>query len=513
MTEYFSADGFPLRISLTELKVESERLYANRKRKTCFDLSGHSLSRSMCEFLITHCSSLVAATLNCYGTAFGSLLRFFGGSSYITLNAESFAEYVKWLKHQKTTRRGGQYAESTRRTYGIYLLGFMEWLTDADKIAVNEVDSARQCFLRAFKGYNARGLELLRLRAISPDEYIRLIRAARLEYEACKEKVNGSHVGQCEYDVMAPLLPISILLGAQLGLRSVEFNYLKVGDLKGEYLALNPPNKKPSVIWLPPSVKACLDLAQRWMLNYRPNPTRDEPLLACTSNRTGQTPMRFDTPLLNYWLNKFYRKYFDVVGLDGKPGLYQTHENGQLQLVPTSLPFRDFRSAAITEVARHERNPEAVKRFARHIYFNSTFRFYIRETHSQWISNVARFLAPSAELVRISLENRIASKSEERLAHESNATVAGGHCEQALSGDRSCQRATDCRLCSFFRIHTSKREFFVQEREDALKEADRLQNGFGLHRDAQNLKEFAALNEAIINRIDEHLSSGSKKQR
>jgi hypothetical protein len=506
MTEYFSSDGFLIRISLTEFKVESERLYANRKRKSYFDLSGHSLSRSMCEFLITHCSSLVAGTLNCYGTAFGSLLRFFADSSYITLNAESFAEYLKWLKHQKTTRRGGQYAESTRRTYGIYVLGFMEWLMDADEIAVNEVDSARQCFVRAFKGYNARGLELLRLRAISPDEYVGLIRAARLEYETCKEVVNGSCAVQRDYDVAFPLLPFSGLLGAQLGIRPVEFNYLTVGDLQGEYLALNPPNKEPSVIWLPPSIKATLDLALKWMNNYRPNPARDEPLLAYPSHRTGQAPVRFDTPLLNYWLNKFYRKYFDVVGPDGKPCLYQTHENGQLQLVPTSLKFRDFRSAAITEVARHERNPEVVKRFARHIYFTTTLRFYVREIHTQWVSNVARFLAPSAELVRIALENRIASKSEERLARKAHATVDGGHCEQALSGDRSCQRATDCRLCSFFRIHTSKRQFFVQEREGALKEADRLQGELGLHRDAQNLKEFAALNEAIINRIDEHLS-------
>ena len=128
------------------------------------------------------------------------------------------------------------------------------------------------------------------------------------------------------------------------------------------------------------------------------------------------------------------------------------------------------------------------------------------ETHSQWTSNVARFLAPSAELVRISLENRVASEPEERAASDAKATVAGGHCEQALSGDRLCQRATDCRLCSFFTIHTSKREFFVQERQGALKEADRLQNELGLYRDAQNLREFAALNEAIINRIDEHLS-------
>jgi len=42
--------------------------------------------------------------------------------------------------------------------------------------------------------------------------------------------------------------------------------------------------------------------------------------------------------------------------------------------------------------------------------------------------------------------------------------------------------------------------------EDTLEEAQRLQDEHGLIRDAQNLREFAALNQAIISRIDEHLS-------
>jgi hypothetical protein len=164
-----------------------------------------------------------------------------------------------------------------------------------------------------------------------------------------------------------------------------------------------------------------------------------------------------------------------------------------------------YRSAAITEGARHERNPTALMRFARHASFDTTIKFYIRETHEQWMLNVARSLAPSAELLRISLENEVASPEEEKVAGVAEATVPGGHCEQALSGDRSCQRATDCRLCAFFRIHISKREFFVREREDALERALWLQTEHGLSRDAQNLRELAALNQAVISRIDDHL--------
>ncbi|HYE72408.1 MAG TPA: hypothetical protein VEF04_03720, partial [Blastocatellia bacterium] len=115
-------------------------------------------------------------------------------------------------------------------------------------------------------------------------------------------------------------------------------------------------------------------------------------------------------------------------------------------------------------------------------------------------------LAPSAELVRICLDNKIAKPEEEEKAQAAGAQVPGGHCEPALTGDHSCMRATDCRLCPFFRIHISKRELFVRDMEDALEKAQHLQSEQGLIRDAQNLREFAGLNQAIIDRIDEHLA-------
>ena len=121
------------------------------------------------------------------------------------------------------------------------------------------------------------------------------------------------------------------------------------------------------------------------------------------------------------------------------------------------------------------------------------------------MNNVALCLAPSAELLRIALENRIANQSEERTAQASIASVPGGHCAQALSGDLSCRRAIDCRLCQFFRIHVSKREFFVKELEEGLAQAETLQRDEGLTRESQNLRQFAALNQAIISRIDEHV--------
>jgi hypothetical protein len=506
-TEYFSRDGFPIMVDLGQLLVVTERLYASRKRKAYFDLSGHPLSYRMCEFLIAHSSGQPAASLVSFASTFVNLLRFFEATSYWSLTAESFVAYLNWLRKKPIKREAGKYKESTRRSYSTFVLRFMDWLLEYGEVKPFDLDAAREAFQKTFKGFNARGLELLRLTAISPDEYVRLIRTVRLEYESCKSLIQQSHASQDEYDVTFPLLPFSILLGAQLGLRSVEFNHLNVGDLRGDCLLLNPPNKKPSVVWLPTGVIACLDLARDWISRHRVDAVPTDPLLICPARERSQGFVRFDTPRLADSLSRFYRKYFNVMS-DGKPCLYKSVEEPDSTPEPYSLLFRDFRSAAITEAARHERNPEAVRRFARHTYFSTTLRFYIRETHHQWVNNVALFLRPSAELVRMSLENSVATEVEEKKANASNAAVMGGHCEQALSGDHSCRRAIDCRLCAFFRIHISKRDFFVKEKEAALDQAERMQNGSGLHRDAENLREFAALNEAIINRIDDYLSTG-----
>jgi len=388
------------------------------------------------------------------------------------------------------------------------VLKFIEWLADAGEVGASDVFAARLRHQRAFRGSSARRIELMRLTAVSPDDYVRLIRAIRLEYEECKNLLDQSTAKQDEYESTFPLLPFAALLGAELAVRTEEFNYLYVRDLRGDRLLLNPPNKEASEVWLPPSLMASLDLARECMSRYRADPRPDDPLLVCQLHKGPRVhmPVRFDSIILNNLLKKFYRKYFNIIAPDGMPFLYTLSADDELNLRPFSLPFDSYRSAAITEEARHERNPDAVRRFARHRYFSTTEKYYIRETHRQWMTNIATSLAPSAELLRISLDNKVANTREEQVANTANANVAGGHCEEALSGDRSCRRAVDCRLCGFFRIHISKREFFVKEREDALEQAQSLQTEQGLARDAQNLREFAALNQAIINRIDEYVS-------
>ncbi len=505
---FFSSDLAEVEVNLADCTLKTTRLIANRTYAHNFDLIGHPLSRVVCEYLVERGPNLPSSTLAVYCYAFLRLLSFFQDAGYQSLNAESYAGFIEWMKTAQLQQRSNALAEGTRRVFSSMILKFMEWLGYRGLINENEVDFARVRYRRAWRGFSARQLERMRLKAVSPEDYIRLIRAIRLEYEECKQLLEKSCHEQDEYDTTFPLLPFSMLLGAELAVRSVELNHLKVRDLRGDRLLLNPPNKLASEVWLPPSLMASLALAQNWMSRYRTTSTLDDPLLVCPLKKGPRSNqlVQFDTMLIHSSLTRFYRKYFDLIAPDGLPYLYSIAPEDESELIPFSLSFSDFRSAAITEAARHERNPAVVMRFARHRSFATTLKYYIREIHRQWVSNVATFLAPSAQLVRISLENKIASSEEEAKAEASDAAVPGGHCEPALSGDHSCIRASDCRLCPFFRIHVSKREFFVKEMEDTLEQSERLQSEHGLIRDAQNLREFAALNQAIINRIDEHLA-------
>ena len=123
-------------------------------------------------------------------------------------------------------------AENTRRAYGTFVLKFMEWLVDTGLVHPREADLARLRHQKAFRGFSARQLEKMRMTAVSPDDYVRLIKVIRLEYEECRGLLDGDPEVQDKYDATFPLLPFSMLLGTELALRSAELNHLYVSDLK-----------------------------------------------------------------------------------------------------------------------------------------------------------------------------------------------------------------------------------------------------------------------------------------
>jgi hypothetical protein len=504
-----SIDLRPVEICQSAQTIKVTNMIVNRRFDYSFDLGGQPLSPYLCDFLIRRTPNMTSATIVSYCYAFSRLLDCFNKTGFRWLNAEAFSAFIKWLKETRSIRTQEAFAEDTRRGYANFVLRFMESLANAGAISPGEVETARIRHQKMSRGNSERRFERLRISAVLPEEYVRLIRAIRMEYEECKAYLADTCNGDSQVATIFPLLPFTLLLGAKKAVRSAEFNHLKVGDLQGNRLMLNPPNKNSSEIWLEPELLEALTLAENFMLSDRAARKSDDPLLTILLDdgpRAGK-PVRFDTMLLRNLLKKFYSKYFNLLDPDGMPSLYSTAAEDESDLVPFRLPFSAYRSAAITDMARHERNPEAVRIFARLESYDTALIYYIREVHRQWLQNVTLALSPSAELLRIALNNKIANPQEESAARSAGASVPGGHCGPAVDGDRSCVRSTDCRLCSFFRIHVSKRRYFVQEMEETLAEADKLQNEDGLLRDAQNLRQFAALNKAIIDRIDDHIAA------
>ncbi len=302
--------------------------------------------------------------------------------NFSAINSEAFAGYVGWLKDIGKRRGGTPLAEASRRVSASRIIILMEWLVETGRLSPSEVEIARRRYRKAFRGFASRAQELLRTKAIGPEEYIRLLRAIRMEYECCLELLNQPKEKQDEYDPTFPLLPFVMQLGLTLALRSVELNHLLVGDLISDRLRVRPPNKRASEVWLPPSLKAALELAQVWMARYRPTKDSYDPLLAIplTRGKRKGSYIRFDTIALRGSLKLFYQKYFLLSDKDGKPLLYSASGEDQSKLIPFGLPFSEFRSAAITEAARHERNPAKLRMFARHKYVETTFKYYVRET-------------------------------------------------------------------------------------------------------------------------------------
>lgn len=503
---FTSNDYRTVNIDFTTSSVQLNYLVAGRVCEIVVDLSGHPMSNSLCQFLYVRGPNWPAATLASYCSAFEKVLLYLAAKDYPEINSEAFAGFIVWLKEVRKLRGGTPLTEASRRAIATLVLMLMEWLVEIGQLSPSEVEVSRLRHRKAFRGFSRRSMESIRTKAIGPEEYVRLLRAIRLEYESCVELLEQSNEKQNAYEPTFPLLPFVLLSGLILALRSEELNYLLVDDLITDRLRVHAPNKTAAEIWLPPSVKAALELAQVWMARYRTANESGDPLLTVPitlGKRKGEC-IRFDTIVLRGALKRFYKKYFDLSDRAGVPILYSVSSEDQNILIPFDLPFSEFRSAAITEAARHERNPSKLKMFARHKYVSTTFKYYVRETHLQWIKNISIHLAPSAEMLRIAIRNKVSSKSDEHRAKEMGALVPGGHCARVLSGDTSCIRAVDCRLCTYFRIHPSRRHVFVEDREESLKKATTAQS-HGLLRDAQNLREFAALNQAIIDRIDENM--------
>lgn len=455
----------------------------------------------------------------------------------------------------ESTRR--QTAQNIAQFYAFALGRGSEW-----EQATYEAIRARS--RSEFMGRKSRQQHRKAATALDASELRGLLRACRMEMEEC-ERVLAAHtpgdrlLGVAYRSVLGvkghaggidpnPYVAFTVLAALEIGLRAAEMNVLDRGDLERapRHIYAHAPNKEPRYLPVTPEVERALRLVLAWSDELRPYaPDADALMLYCKSdprvavNRDkhpetktpgkAKVPRRLNSQLLNlHWLPRFYAKYFgrtEVVGGEAHPVLAASRRRTGGQWQPFYVGYAAFRAAGLTAFARIERNKEVVRRHAGHTSLDVTAEYYLVAEEEERQEETARFLLPWAERLRMRMESRVAGAPTDAEREGLGARGAlvpiltptgaeiGGHCHEAVAdpdasalaaGARpGCVRATDCRMCANFRIHVDRREVFVRSRDGALARAEHLVQ-IGNLRQAENLRSSAALDEAVIGRIDEY---------
>lgn len=481
---------------------------AGRTARIRHDFATAPDHQSVCAYFRDHLNNWPSGTAAKSLYAQQLLFKFMTDGAWHTLNANAYSAFLSWLRTDACRARGrGALAEPTRRAVGSRILHYMRWLARRHGTPEGETVLAQRRFRKAHQGTSKRRRERLKALAISPVEYVRLLRAVRMELEYVERLLASPAEADGCHDAVG-LLPAVIMLGAALAIRSAEINTLVCHDLfRAEgYLYVHAANKEPGLLWLPPGAQRALTAAIRWMDRYRVMPQTEEDAKATPLfqvrllDDVEKAPQRFDTILVRQALARFFAKYF-ALRVDGVPVLFMGEPDAPH---PFTRSFASFRALALTEASRHVADPREMQVLSRHKSISTTWEYYIRKTHHEWLTNVTLAMRASEEHMRIATAGTpVATAGVAEVAAERGALVKGGHCQRALSGDTACVRATDCRLCDNFVIHEGRRDFFEYERDCAQREADMLMGEAGCSRDVEGLRQQVALNQAIIDRIDD----------
>jgi len=494
-----SSDGHLWEIDEVRGRLRGSRPAAGRRYEADHDFAA-PLGDEALRYLRLAGPAMPANTIDMAATGIGSFCRFLGSTGRAGFSPQAFSAFVAWMQDQgweETSRRGWA---TVVRVWIRNSLRARQLATDADVLSVD------RRFRRHFRGFTKRRADALRETWLGPAEHVRLLRAIRMEIEACRALLRAPASEQAAYTHHAlPLAPFFQLLGLLLGVRSAELNVATWGDLREHdgrlWLHVHAPNKEPGRLFLTDTVLEAWEVAREWMARYRPDPQPGDPLLAVLHPDSGEVA-RLDTFWTRHVLHVFYRKYFRRRDRDGRPVLYRgTDEAPRL----FDLSFVNYRVAAISEHARKERNPLHLKRFARHRDVSTTLLYYARQAHLEWLADVAKAHEASVEIARITQRGSVATPDEVRRAEACQACVldGAGICGEGLVGVHRCEKAADCRVCSSFKLNPDRREYFVVDLE--RNEARALDAATqGLKRDAQVYEALCALDRACIARIDDY---------
>jgi len=508
ITHMRTRDGHRWTVNEQVSEIRGTYAIAGRTMRILHSFANSPDPHSVCAYFRDHLNNWPSNTAANTLYAHRLLFKFMTEGAWHTLNANAYSAFLSWLRTDACRARGrGTLAEGTRRSVGSHILHYMRWLAPRQGTPAGETVLAQRRFRKAHQGTGKRRRERLQALAISPVEYVRLLRAVRMELEYVERLLASPAEADGCHDAVG-LLPAVIMLGATLAIRSAEINTLVCHDLfRAEgYLYVHAPNKEPGLLWLPPGAQRALTAALRWMDRYRVMPQTEEDAKATPLfqmrllDDRDKGLFRFDSYRVKAALARFFAKYF-AQRTDGVPVLFLGEPDAPR---PFTRSFASFRALALTEASRHVADPREMQVLSRHKSISTTWEYYIRKTHHEWLTNVTLSMRASEEHMRIATAGTpVATAGVAEAAAERGALVKGGHCQRALSGDTACVRATDCRLCDHFVIHEGRRDFFEYERDCAQREADMLMEEVGCSRDVEGLRQQVALNQAIIDRIDD----------
>lgn len=427
-------------------------------------------------------------------------------SGTTNLGPEDFHHFLTWLK-ELPTNRGTALAEATRRRFAGDLVSFFAWLSEeSDLISMADFEAIENRYRRAFRGFTERQLRRLRdsSEAVSSDDLKRLYTAIRWKLEWVEEQLDAGDYQALLADKAGPLIPFVLLMGLGQAMRSGEINNLKLRDInrKDEIVCVHQLNKRPAFLPLLPEAMRALRAIDRWYATFRSDLDDPEaPALVYCLWRAGEPKtVQLNSRRMKEQLKQFYEQAFRHRTPVGDPVLFALDERGQQG--PFRLPFHEYRHAAITEYCRNESDIRLLRIFARHEWYSTTER-YQRFTSDETRNGISEGLKPYAERLRLRVSARQATEQQIEAASSAGAELPGGVCGEVLNGAKSCRRAVDCRVCERFLIDPRKRSWFENDTIQRQRRIAQVSERGANTRDVQNEISLLALNEAILQAIDE----------
>ena len=468
-----------------------------------------------------------------------------------TLTSTTYGGFLVWLAEQDGM--GESYQRSTAADVAaVYESGIGRhrgWSHDVH-------DDMRVARRAHFRGLAEREKEKKQEKAISFDELARLMRAIRLEIESCERRLaewraSGDPVPLgCMVRLRQdpnPYVAFALLAALEAFCRSEEYNALEVGDdtKYAGHLYCHAPNKDPRKPTLSGPLRVALDLATAWSEPLRAWVPEERALLLYSDTlppEHRQRPHHRATPIrvkpatgavlsIN-WLRSFYQRYFERTDpRTGLPVLYRDPKRRGEPLQPFQMSLRQAREVGITFYATVEEDIGVVQKNAGHRYRKNTEKYYYNPTERDRLEETAKRLLPMAERIRMLMRGIVLVRSEadERRVGARGALIplwrpdtgtgaVVGECAEVgedpsvaalAAGFRpGCVRSGDCRICNNFKIYADRRPLFVAARDWKLKEVVRLRTENNL-REAENQRESAALDQAIIDAIDDYYAENA----